>query len=403
MRKIWNLAWNDVLVEFSDRSTLLFFLVLPLVFTAILGLSLGDGTVDPGVDNRFGLLVVDLDQSEGSALLLDTLQSSEVVRPVLLGSTAAQQAFEERETSDVLLVLPAGFGQNLASGLSTELSLRRYADSNQALAIEQAVTSAIRRVESIYAAAFTSLAEAETRRPFANEPERLDYFSSGLTLAKQVVEDIPVGLEVVRPVESGSQIATGFEQSAPGQLVTWTLITLLAASEVFVSERVGGTLRRLLTTPTSRPVIIGGKITGRLGMGLLQMALLIGFGALLFNVDWGSSWPALILVCFTFGLAAVSLGVMIATFTKTRAQASGMTVLLGMVMAALGGAWWPLEITPPIYQAVVKLLPSTWAMMGFTDIMVRGQGLSSVLLEAGILIVFAVVFLVVGVRRLRFE
>ena len=74
-----------------------------------------------------------------------------------------------------------------------------------------------------------------------------------------------------------------------------------------------------------------------------------------------------------------------------------------MLMAALGGAWWPLEITPSAYQPPVIVLPTTWAMQGFNDVIVRGLGVSEVLPEAGMLLLFALVFFTVGLWRLKLE
>ncbi len=104
-----------------------------------------------------------------------------------------------------------------------------------------------------------------------------------------------------------------------------------------------------------------------------------------------------------FDLVAVALGVLLAAFARTRRQAEGLTVLFSMLTAALGGAWWPLEITPRIYQTVVKSLPTTWAMIGFNDVIVRGQGVAGVLPEVGILLGFALVFFVAGIWRFRYE
>ena len=84
-------------------------------------------------------------------------------------------------------------------------------------------------------------------------------------------------------------------------------------------------------------------------------------------------------------------------------QANGLAIMFSMLFAALGGCWWPLEITPPIYQTVVKALPSTWAMQGFTDVIAYGKGLMDILPIAGILLLFTAIFFVVGVGRLRFE
>jgi linearmycin/streptolysin S transport system permease protein len=170
-----------------------------------------------------------------------------------------------------------------------------------------------------------------------------------------------------------------------------------------VEERLGGTLRRLASTPTSKATILGGKVLGRLGSGLLQMVLLIGFGAIVFKVQWGRSPVALAAIMLSFVLAAVAFGVLLGTFAKTRSQAGGLVILFSMLTAALGGCWWPLDITPPIYQTTVKILPTTWAMQGFNNVLVRGAGLEMVLPQVAVLLLFAVVFFAVGVKRLQFE
>jgi ABC-2 type transport system permease protein len=102
-------------------------------------------------------------------------------------------------------------------------------------------------------------------------------------------------------------------------------------------------------------------------------------------------------------LAAVALGVMLGAFAKTRSQASNLTVMFSMLMAALGGAWWQLEVTPPLYQKIVHVFPSTWAMKGFNEVMVKGGSPMDVLPITLVLLGFALIFFMVGVRRLRFE
>lgn len=54
-------------------------------------------------------------------------------------------------------------------------------------------------------------------------------------------------------------------------------------------------------------------------------------------------------------------------------------------------------------RTAVKILPTTWAMQGRLDIVLRGQGLTGVLAEAGVLLGFAAVFFAVGVWHFRYE
>ena len=76
---------------------------------------------------------------------------------------------------------------------------------------------------------------------------------------------------------------------------------------------------------------------------------------------------------------------------------------LQVVMALLGGCWYPSEFFPEAAQLAARALPTAWAMQGLTDLVMRGQGLPAILPEAGVLAAFAVVFFAVGVWRFRYE
>jgi ABC-2 type transport system permease protein len=97
------------------------------------------------------------------------------------------------------------------------------------------------------------------------------------------------------------------------------------------------------------------------------------------------------------------MGATLGTFTKTSKQANNLSIMLGMVMGFMGGCGWPIELFPPFMQKAAMVLPTYWAMQGFTDLAMRGEGVSAIWLEAGVLILFAVVFFIVGVGRFRYE
>ncbi|MFN2150282.1 MAG: ABC transporter permease, partial [Anaerolineales bacterium] len=101
MKKILNLAWNDIKIEFSDRSALLFFFILPLIFTAILGSSFG-GSGDPNTDNRWLVPVVDLDQSKLSKEMIAELEQSDVIRPATQTDREAKQMLSDGDVAAIL-------------------------------------------------------------------------------------------------------------------------------------------------------------------------------------------------------------------------------------------------------------------------------------------------------------
>lgn len=102
-------------------------------------------------------------------------------------------------------------------------------------------------------------------------------------------------------------------------------------------------------------------------------------------------------------LAAAGVGMAFGSFIKTAGQVNGVAIMSGMLMALLGGCWYPIELFPAVVQNITRILPTRWAMEGILDIALRGQGLSGVLPAVGVLLGFAVVFFAFGVWRFRYE
>ena len=178
---------------------------------------------------------------------------------------------------------------------------------------------------------------------------------------------------------------------------------MIGGAAAMVQERQDGTLRRLVVMPISKGSIIIGKMLGILATGIVQMVILIVAGALLFNVAWGNAPLALSFVVFAFALSITSLGMFMAALVKTAAQINGLSTLVVLSLAALGGAWWPLDIVPRWMQIVGRFSPISWAMDGFHDVITRGFGITAVLPEVSVLLLFTAVFLLVGIGRFQYE
>lgn len=402
MKKVLAIIRNDLRMHFSSFYEMIFYIVLPIIFTVIIGAGLGGNSEDTNSDNRFPIAVVDKDNSPFSSELIMALEDSEVIRPIFGTAEETKVLFDDGQVVGILTI-PSKFEEQILAGERTDLDLLELPNASQVFAVEEAVRAIAAQLGSAAAAANSSVRQAEMIQPFEGPEDRQRYYDESLALAIELASEPAASVEITHAATVNPQIASGFEQSSSGQLVTWTLITLIGAAVIFVSERLEGTLSRLMTTPTHKATIILGKLSGRLVLGIIQMAILIGFGALVLKVNWANSWPALILILFAFALAATGLGTLAGTFVRTASQAAWVTIMLSMLTAALGGAWWPLEITPAAYQTAVKVLPTTWAMIGLNDVIVRGQGVEGILTEVLVLLGFAVVFYILGVWRLRFE
>ena len=103
MSKIIAIAWKDTLLRFAGRSEILFFLVLPITFTILIG-----GATSGSGDNRLPVLLVDEDHGALATELADTLAASDAVRVVAQARAAAEQSFRS-DDYQALVIIPAGF------------------------------------------------------------------------------------------------------------------------------------------------------------------------------------------------------------------------------------------------------------------------------------------------------
>lgn len=403
MKQLLAIALNDLKIEFADRSTWFSFLILPLIFTAVIGAATG-GNRDPNADRRYVVAVVMHDTGLVATQLNAALAQSGVMRPEAYADEADALQKLKDEAVSAVIVVPTGFSTAVLAGQTAEVALHSQQADNTTLAIQEALQAATAQVSRVTLAALFSVEEAEKLRAFADSAERDAYFTAALAAAEKSAAETPLKVETKQAAASQTNaIPQGFTQSSPGQLVTWVLGTLLAGASALVAERTMGTLRRLLTMPAPRWSLLGGKILGRFSMGLLQMVVMVVAGMLFFQVRWGNSPLALAMVAVCFGLAATAFGLLLSTISRTEGQAAGLGSMGTFLMAPLGGAWFPIDITPPAFQQFAQIFPTFWAMRGFTDVVVRGQGPDGVLAECAVLVGFAAVFFGVGVWRFKYE
>jgi ABC-2 type transport system permease protein len=400
MSKVIAIALKDIKIRRGGKTQLLFFLILPLIFTLLLsGVLFGSGS------NKIGMVVVDEDNTPLSHELVSLLQASEIVAPSLMTRENAQKAFDNNDAS-AILIIPSTMEANLKAGQAVALDFNLDPTNNNGIAAQQEVQKAISQISRSLAVASISTRETEQIKPFADALQRQVYYDQSLAAAQQEFASAPIRIVTTQPentVNIQTQKETQAAQASAGELIIWVFIPLLGTSELLAYERVWGTLRRLVTTPTRKPTFLLGMITGQFSYGFVQMVLLVVIGVLLLKVPWGQNPLALLVLLIGFGLAAVAMGTMLGTFTRTPSQANGLSIALGMVMGLLGGCMLPLEMFPPAVANVAKILPTTWAMMGMTQLTMYNAGFIQILPYAAVLLGFALVFFVVGILRFRYE
>lgn len=400
VRKIGDLAWLNLMQVMKDRTGLLTLVLVPLMLTFVFGSVMGGG------EQRVKVAVADLDGTTISAEVGASLdpRSYQVVKA---GEAAARAMASSGEVAAAVIV-PKGFAGDVLQGVDTKVSVTKDPRSTSALAIVQAVSGRVQRIAAnastirIVRGAFRDASAASGANHASPVPADVYTYAARLWSPDPPLSviDVPV---IASKVRGEATQAMGFQQYSLGFTLMFMLFMGLGSAGGFLDEREQGTLSRLLTTPTSKVELVAGKVLGIYMTVLFEAAIMVGFGAFVFRVPWGDDPLGVIMIVASFGLAATGLGVMVSSLARTRGQVSAITAVLATALSMLGGAYWPLDIVSPAMRTIALLTPTGWAMTGLTDIVVRSQGASQALVPTAVLLGMALVFLAVGVSRLKLE
>ncbi len=182
-----------------------------------------------------------------------------------------------------------------------------------------------------------------------------------------------------------------------GVILTMTMILFTAVA--IVRERERGNLELLINTPVTSAELMIGKVVPYILIGMLQLALILAVGRLLFDVPVRGSVFDLYLAAFAFIAANLALGLLISTAARTQFQAMQMTVFILLPSILLSGFMFPFEGMPRVAQWLGEVLPNTHFIRLSRGIMLREATIGDLYHEVGYLLGFALVAMTAAALR----
>jgi ABC-2 type transport system permease protein len=405
--RILDLARKDLIQIIRDWKSALFLVIMPLLFTLFFGFILAPAEVED--DPRLPVGLINRDPAGSLAASLgDLLAASDVVRPVVLGEAEATDLDGQIRDGDLAaaVIVPEGLSQLAWAGEMPQLTVIADRVTTSGQTAHSGIETAVSRLMGAVETARISAGEYATQAGFPNEAARQAYLAEAVNLAIAAWRQPPlrvVAEKATGAAAAGDEIPGGFAQSSPGMMVQFAIFGLITSAMVLVLERKTGALRRLLTTPVHRATVIGGHVLAMFLVVFLQQVLLVAVGQFLFGVDYMRAPLATLAMMVSLSLWAASLGLLIGALAAREEQVITWSLIAMFLFAGLGGAWFPLEVAGEAFATIGHVMPTAWAMDGLQNIVVRGQGLGSVLLPAGILLAYTAAFFGLAVWQFRYQ
>ena len=411
MMKALSIAWKDTVHVYRDIAGLAMMFIAPLVLATVLGAAFGSG--DNFSIAAVRTVIVDQDKGAGAgtpaagAMLSAALESPDLGD--LLAITRLDSPEKARTAVDdgdaaAAVIIPAGLSSALASSVAQEANVEIYKDP--ALVVGPSIVAAV--TESVVQTLNGSRAAAAAAARLAvsrgvTDTARLAGIASkaGTAFALQAQTDAQVTVEARNPVVEGSieKRPNVASQVLIGMMLFFMLFGAATPAHSVLEEHRNGTLSRLFTTPTPRSIILSGKFLAVFVVVLVQAAILLLAGLLLFKADWGEPGPVVVLtVCSA--IVAASLGLVTVSFAKTVGQAGAVSSAIFVFLGLLSGNFTGTIVTSGPFATIRRISPVGWLLEGWSKLLYGGSW-GSIALPVLVALAFAVVFFGISVFFFR--
>ncbi len=333
---------KEVRQTVRDRRIMFLLVVAPLVQTVIFGFA-----VDFDVD-RVPTVLVDRDGTAESRLHARRLLADGTLARAGRALSAAEAEDEiDRGRAAAAVVLPSGFGADLAAGRAAEVQvLLDGTDPNRATVAAGAASRYFGEVGE--ALARERLVARGLRPPAQLQVVPKIAFNPGLDTPPYMVPGIAAML----------------------LLIVTTIVTAMGLSR----EREMGTLEQVLVTPIRPVLLLIGKMAPFVVIGLVDVALLMAAGTWLFAVPLGGNLAVVLAGTLLYLMTTLGVGLLISTLSASQQQSFLGGFLFVLPAILLSGVVTPIRAMPLWLQVVTWLNPVRYYAEVMRTTLLRGAG-----------------------------
>lgn len=286
----------------------------------------------------FNLAIIDEDATQTSQSLTAAFEEVENVHVSTLPREEEMQRFEDGKLGAVVIV-PGGFEGGLTQG---QTPVEVYFDASDPVRASFAQTTVAGVIEGFN---------------------------------QQVMPDRPGA--VIDSRGQDTKHVRFIDFLTPGMVGMTIMWTNLVVGALMITWREQGILRRLGTTPLRPSTLIASQAISFASISVVQSAIVLAMGALLFGVELHGSLILLSITVFLGIMAMLGIGYAISSFTRTTPSAHAVGQLVAFPMMFLGGSYFPMD-PPGFMRPVVNAIPLSHLNDALREVVNYGGGFGDI-------------------------
>jgi len=171
---------------------------------------------------------------------------------------------------------------------------------------------------------------------------------------------------------------------------------LFGVGYVIVRYRKNSVLKRLKATPLTAFEFVSAQLVSRLFIVLFMSVIVYSGCNLLFDFFMLGSYFDLLVIAALGAFCLISLGLLVASRSKSEELIGGLLNLTSWPMMMLSGVWFSLEGAPVALKTFADFLPLTHLVAGARQIITEGATLSDISYQVNVLLLMSAIFLSLG-------
>jgi ABC-2 type transport system permease protein len=359
----------------KEKGNFFFLIILPILFIIVFGSIFGN--ID---DVSLTIHYVDQDQSPASKDFLHHLDQIKGIQVKEIHSSVHEQVKQIKKGKlSSLLVIPKGFYHSLQTGDQVSVPFYHDAANNAASAPIQAILNSV-----------------------ANQYREYKLSSTLASMGKtdtEITHILQSPIQIKEMKENAVHIHA-IEQIVPGYTVMFVFFIILVMMRSFLREKESGMVSRLRSTPMNPLEYLMGMWIPAIISVLIQCTILLTFGHFVYDLHLGDL-GAISMIILCLSICGTGLGLAVSFLIKGENQGRGITMLITLGGAALGGIWVPYDMLPSMIQTIAHYTPQFWAQKGLQDVITRGAHLNDIWSTLIVLLTFGIGGLLIGLLRFK--
>lgn len=355
-----------------DKVTLAIMAMLPIIQTLIFGFAINTDV------KHLPAIVFDQSLSQESREFLDSLTATEYydIKYVVSSYKEITDAIQ-RGNAKVGIIIPPNYSANLKNNRGSQVQI--IVDATDSMSATSAISTA----------------------QLVGQVKSQEILISKLNASGQNINLNQNFIDVrIRPWYNPDFITAFY--MVPGICATiLTLTMLLTTSLAIIRERERGTLEQLMVTPLRSYELMIGKIVPYILMGYVQLTILLLTAKFVFQIPFIGSIFLLYLLTGLFIIASLGFGLLISNIAKTQMQGILLSFSCILPSILLSGFMFPREAMPTIFYYLGYLVPITFYLKIIRGIVLKGNGIESLLPEVFALCLFTAI--VLGISVVKFK